>query len=184
MDMVPYLGVICVVLSWLAGAYMLRRWRGTHDMSISLHAASARGAYVIFASVLTLGGGLFMFFLYSYFMPKLRLGSDFGALLALAFAGQVIAAWVPDSTNLRHWRSRVHKSAAWFMAVLFIPMALFITASPYLSLVARTIDVACVGYMIGAFTYWILSRNKTKFLIHQVLYIIAFQICILASAYS
>jgi hypothetical protein len=181
--MLTYLGLSCVVISWLAGCYLLLRWRGTTAMSISLHAASARGAYLLFASVLTLGGGLFMVYLYTVFIPHLQLSPLFSGLLALAFLGQVITAWVPDIEAKGHWRSRIHKTAAWSMAVLFLPLATLIATAPTLTPLASIICWCCLAYMIGALSYWLWRRDQSRFLVFQAFYVIAFQISILAAGY-
>jgi hypothetical protein len=181
--MIESLGIICVVASWIAGAFMLTKWRGTRDMSISLHAASARAAYIIFALVLTLGGGLFMVYLYGYFIPTLKLGNDFRILLALAFACQVVAAWVPDIADWNHWRAKVHKVAAWSMAVLFMPLTGLILLSPELSSLARIIGNVCFISMVVLWAIFIFGKGKTRFLVYQTLYIVMFQITILAAGY-
>src|SRR4051812_33711756 len=95
-----YLGLVLIVLSWAAGAYLLIKYRGTRKMSISQHAASHKHAALLFAVVLSGSGALFYYWLLRWFVPKLGLGGWFVALLTLAFVGQFVAGLVADTTGL------------------------------------------------------------------------------------
>ena len=58
--MLSWVGLIMAMISWVAGAVLLLRWKGNDGMSISQHAASAPGAHVVFATTLIIGGGFFI----------------------------------------------------------------------------------------------------------------------------
>lgn len=180
--MLKLLGVLSIFISWVAGFYLLTNWRGAKSMSISQHAASAKHAYLLFAVTLTVSGSLLYVFILGWFMPHLRLGFWFGFLYAVTFLAQLVAAWVPDIRGLAH---RIHFCAAYFMAFLFMPLALYVTVAANISPVSRIVSALCLGYMIVAWIIFItLRKAREKYLIFQALYIIAMQIVILSSSYT
>jgi hypothetical protein len=113
-------------------------------------------------------------------MPHVGLSFVFGLIFTLAFAAQLIAAWIPAIPG---WKSKIHTSVAYFMAFLFIPLAIEIIAAS-ISNVARFIDVLCLVYMVAAWYLLVMLRKaRQKYLLYQSLYVIAMQIIILSSAY-
>jgi hypothetical protein len=179
--MIGALGAIMVATSWVAVGVILSKWRGNNGMSISQHAASARNAHWVFAMTLIVGGGIFYYWLVVWFTPKLGLPLTFVALLTLAVAAQMIAGAVPDTVN---WKRRVHRITSYAMAVLFVPLTVYILFAPHISTMARGIGIGCLSYMVGAFFLIILlKRARAHYLIFQALYVVAFQIVILAAAY-
>lgn len=149
-------------------------------MSISQHAASARGAYGVFSFTLVVCGGVFYYWLITWFVPRLGLSWVFLLILSLAIAGQMIAAIVPDTES---WKMVVHRVAAYGMAVMFLPLGLLILVAPKISVAARILGAVCIAYMIIGFSLLLLGKLKARFLIFQALYVVAFQILILAAAY-
>lgn len=179
--MLEPLGALSILMSWVAGFYLLTKWRGTKSMSISQHAASTKHAYLLFAATLTFGGSLLYVFILDWFMPHLGLGFWFGLLYTVTFLAQLVAAWVPDTHGLAH---RVHFWAAYFMAFLFMPLALYVTIAEHISLAARIVSILCLGYMFVAWIIFVtLRKAREKYLVFQALYIVAMQVVILAASY-
>jgi hypothetical protein len=179
--MFQYLGLILVPISWLAGIYLVRKWRGTYAMSISKHAASAKGASKLFAVVLVGGGGLSYWWLIQWFTPHLELEAVFVVLLSFTAIAQIVVVLIPDTIG---WRHHVHQKVALTMAACYVPLTYLILASSKVSTPARIIAYICIANVVVAWLLF-LSVKKTHnyYLIFQSLYIVAFQIIILSAAY-
>ena len=174
------LGVISIVLSWLAVGYLLRKWRGTKAMSMSLHAASDLRAYLFFGVSLTLTGAMLYAFMLVWFIPRYSLGVVFTGLICAAILGQMIAAWVPDVPGIKRI---IHRVAAYGMAATFIPMTLVIVSSGHIPMAARVVGSLALGYMIVSLSLLAFGKLKAHYLILQVLYVLLFQLLLLSAAY-
>jgi hypothetical protein len=117
--MFEYLGLVLTVLSWLSGAYLVRKWQGSNAMSLSLHASSNKIAFQLFATVLVIIGGTFYAWLLLWLAPHLGLSGIFILLVTLTILCLFIAALVPDSSGNKR---RVHRIAAYTMAYLYLPL--------------------------------------------------------------
>jgi hypothetical protein len=179
--MFEWLGLLMVLISWLAGFYLLKKWRGTNAMSISQHAASSPVASKLFGAILLVGGTVFYIWLISWFTAHLKLGPAFTIVLTITFIAQILSGLVSDSSG---WKRKVHRIAAYSMAVFYLPLSLMIIASDDTAGIARVIGIVCLVYMLVAFySFVILKKYKEHYLIAQTLYIICFQIIILSAAY-
>lgn len=179
--MFKYVGLIAVLLSWIAGTYLLRKWRGTRAMSISMHAASSDAASRLFMAVLVGVGLAFYIWLITWFTHAIRLPWPFLVLVSLAFLGQVVAGIVPDIAGFER---RVHRIAAYGMAALFLPISFMILRTAHLPRLAYALGIICFNYLCAAcFMYFFVKRARSHYLVFQVLYILAFQSIILLAAY-
>lgn len=175
------LGLLLTAVTWIAGAYLVRTWRGTYKMSISQHAASARGASKIFTVTLVLIGGVFYIWLVGWFVPHLELGSVSVALLSVTVTLQFISGLIPDSYG---WRKIVHRATAYTMAGLYIPLTYLIVSSDQLTAAAQYVSAVCITYMaVATFLFIFAKWAKNYYLIFQSFYIVAFQLIILSAAY-
>lgn len=179
--MFAYLGLILVAITWLSGAFMIAKWHDESRPTISRHVAGGKMAYWLFATVLVVSGLLFYVWFINWLSPRLGLSMEFKAILTLTIIGQMITAVIPDTG--KH-RKLVHDVAASTMSVLYIPLDALILAAPRLSIFAHIVVSVAGIYMVGALVWVvILNRNRDKFLIFQALYIMAFQVAIMAAAY-
>lgn len=176
-----FLGLFLVLLSWVVGAYMLRKWRGSRTMTISQHAASNSNALKLFATILIAGGLAFYVWLVRWFTPTLNLSALFVILVTIALLTQVVAGLIPDSEGLK---SKIHRAAAYSGAFLYLPLSALILTASKISTPAQIIGLVCFLYMIiASFSYFFVKKARNHYLIFQTLYIVAFQIVILAAAY-
>ena len=176
-----YFGLAIVLASWAAGFYLVTKWRGTRAMSISQHAASASAATTLFAAVLLAGGLGFYVWLISWFSAELQLTKLFTVLITLAFIGQVVAAIVPDNTGTKRI---VHRVAAYSMAGLFLPLSVLILTAQHYSVATTVMGIGAIVYMLVAwYLFLFVKSSRQHYLVFQSLYIVSFQIIILASAY-
>lgn len=177
-----FFGLCLVLLSWAAGIYMLRKWRGLRSMSISQHAASNPAALRLFASVLIAGGLAFYVWLVRWFAPELNLSALFVVLITATFLTQIVAALIPDTKG---WRSSTHRAAAYSGAFLYLPLSYLILTAPNISGPGKIVGLVCFSYMILAcFLYLFVKKSHDHYVIFQALYIMAFQVIILSAAYA
>lgn len=181
--MFEYLGLLLVGLSWLGGYVLFSRWYDKSLPTISRHAASNRVATRLFAVILILVGAAFYYWLIKWFTPHLRLPMAFELILTLTIICQFTAALAPDVAG---WRGVVHRWSAYLMAVLYVPLSIFIIGSPAVTLYVQLLCGALLAYMvIGCIFVAILgkAKEKEKYLPLQVSYIASFQLIILLAAY-
>jgi hypothetical protein len=179
--MFKYLGLILVLISWLAGIYLITRWRDKTLPTISRHAASTKQASLLFVVVLVGCGLLFYVWLMQWFVPHLHLGLWFEVILTLTVISQIITALAPDIDGLRR---TIHHYAAYTMAILYMPLTVLIFMAPHISGVARVVDGIIGLYLLFSFTIVvILGKARHHFLLFQASYVMAFQCAILVAAY-
>lgn len=177
-----YLGLFLVLLSWAAGIYMLRKWNDQRrSTSISRNAASNSGDLRLFAIVLIGIGSFFYTWLVWWFIPALDLSIVFLVLVTITFLTQIIAGIIPASEGLK---SIIHKAAAFGGAFLYIPLSILIITASKISSGGKTIGILCLAYMLVAcVSFFLVKKARSRYVIFQALYIMAFQIIILGAAY-
>ena len=179
--MFKFLGLLLILINWVSGLYLTRKWRGTRAMSISEHAASHKSAAKLFALVLIIGGGIFYVWLVAWFVPHLKLPAGFIVLLSVTMLGQVTAGIIPDAEG---WKRIVHRTAAYGMAMLYLPLSFIIVSAHATPSNARITGTVCLTYMISAgLVFFTVKKARSHYLIAQSLYIVAFQLIILSAAY-
>lgn len=179
--MLKWLGLLLVLISWVAGFYLTKTWPGTKAMSLSKHAASAKGATRLFVVTLLAGGTVSYLWLVTWFVPSIHLSTIFVTLLTLTFITQVVVALIPDTER---WKRKTHLIAAYSMSVLYIPLSILIIHDNKVAKAARIIGIICLIYMvIAAIVFLTTKRARARYLFEQVLYVVAFQVIILSAAY-
>ncbi len=177
--MLYWVGLVLVLTSWVGGIVLLSKWRDKDFATISKHAASSPWAQVLFASVLIGGGALFYAWLLVYLAPHVSPQPLFVALLSLALLLQFVTAAVPDKPG---WQRNIHRYAAWGMAFSWLPLVGILAGSSALSDTARIISAFCGLYMFLTLVV-VVGFRKGKFLTYQALYVVAFQLALLAAVY-
>jgi hypothetical protein len=179
--MFEYLGLALCIFSWLSGYYLVRKWRGTNAMSLSLHASSNKVASKLFTATLLALGAAFYLWLIVWFVPHLNLSRLFTTLLTITILCLFVAAIVPDRAG---WQRKVHRIAAYAMAYLFLPLGLLILIAPTVSTPARAIGIICLAYMlVSSILIWTWKLLRESYLVLQSVYIVTFQMIILSAAY-
>jgi hypothetical protein len=174
----PLFGLLTVILICLAGLYLVQHWPGTHDMSLSLHAAAKRESYWYFGVSLTVLGAMLSIFVFIWLIPTFSLGAGFSITYVLTFLTQLISAWVPDTAGLQR---RIHRSAAYFMAIMFFLITVQLAASPLVSLSARIFCAFMAAYMAISFVAVIkLPALRKHYLIYQSAFVGCLGLSILA----
>jgi len=179
--MLQYLGLLLVVMSWLSGAFAYYKLRHDRYVTISQSAASSRQASRFFIAILVGYGGLFYLWLVGWFAPHLLLGNVFIILLTTTIVLQFLTA---VTLGREGRQQQVHRLAAYAMAGLYIPLAVLIASSPRISDIAQHLAIIGAAYMIISFLLVaLLKKIRGHYLLFEVLYIVTFQLIILAAAY-
>ncbi len=179
--MLHYLGLGLVIASWLSGYYLVRRWYDKGLTTISRHAASNKTAARLFAVILVGFGLVFYAWLIGWFAPHLQLNVYFQITLGLTIVCQILTGLIPDTTGSSQ---TIHRWAAYCMALLYLPLSVMIIVSHHLANRARVLCVALAVYMLVAFLLVaVAGKFKSKYLLFQSSYLVAFQLLILAAAY-
>lgn len=174
-----WLGLVLVLVSWVGGAVLLKKWHDKDSTTISKHAASTAQAHTLFAGILIAGGGLFYAWLLTYLAPNVSYQLLWTGLLTLATLLQFVTAAVPDRPG---WQRTVHRYAAWAMAFSWIPLVDILAVSSSLSDIARNVSAFCGLYMFVTLIV-VAGFRKGKFLAYQALYVVAFQLALLFAVY-
>ncbi len=175
-----WLGMILAVASWVAGAFLLRKWHDKDFLTISKHAASSPQSYWLFVLVLAGAGGVFTSWVLEYLAPSSDLAALLGVLLLISFGLQAVTAIVPDRPG---WQRTVHRWAAWSMALSWLPLLLVIVVGNDLSPLALTVTTSALVYMLVSLGLSLSSKFKRHFLFLQISYVVAFQVGLLAAVY-
>jgi hypothetical protein len=179
--MLQYLGLGLVLASWVGGFFLVSKWYNKNLATISKHAASDKKALRVFAGILIGLGSAFYYWLLVWFIPELHLGRLFQCVLAATIICQIITALAPDTIG---WRKKIHYIAAYTMAALYLPLSLLILSSSEVSMLARIIGIGLVIYMVTSFVLVaMLGKVRTRYLLFQASYIVAFQLVIVIAAY-
>lgn len=179
--MLQYLGIVLIAASWLGGGYIITRWHDKGLRTISRHAASNRQAFWLFAFILVVLGLFFYYWLVAWFTPHLGLSAAFVALLTVTILCQVLTGLMSDTAG---WRKAIHHWAAYTMAVLYLPLGIFVICSTQLTVGVRLLCLILGIYMLVAFVMVVMmGKARHRFLLFQASYIVAFQLLILAAAY-
>lgn len=179
--MFAWLGLIVTIAIWLGGAVLLGKWRGKGLSSISAHAASDTRANLLFRVVLIGGAILLYWWFLVWFVPNLELPVSFTVLVTFVMLYQVLTSLVTAKPG----RSKaIHDYFAHTMALLYIPLAILISSSPELGIVPRVLCIGLTAYLVTTFILLeVMTTLRSKYLLLQGLYIVVFQVLILAAAY-
>ncbi|MEO6760956.1 MAG: hypothetical protein ABI220_01090 [Candidatus Saccharimonadales bacterium] len=182
-----FLAPVSILIVVLATAVMLIRWRGDNSMSMSMHAALDRRAYLMFAVALSLGGLLFYIFEIKWLVSHLNLSAAFVTFASLGLVLQLIAAWVPDVPGLKR---RIHRPSAYTMAAIMGILLVFLAVAPAISTMALMVSMIALAIMAMVFGIFMIgsvsqlfSSAKSNYLIFQGSYVAVFFVAVLTVAY-
>lgn len=179
--MYAYTGLVCVLLSWIGIAVILYRHRGSNLKTISKHAANSQHTALVFAVLLIGLGILFYAWCITWLRAQLAVSSWFLACMTLTLLCQIITGLARDVSGVE---GKIHRTAAYSMAVMYAPTVLSMLASDLIHDPARIIMVLLLLYMITTFMLFVLVRRIRKYYLpFQSLYIVAFQLQFIVAAY-
>ncbi len=151
-------------------------------MSLSLHAAAHRQAYLLFATVLSITGVLFYLFQIKWLVPEFHLSLAYKIFATLGLMLQLLAAWFPDVNKLER---RIHRLCAYGLAANMTVLLAFLAATGQVSNFARAVSVVvAVGMLAVWYIYIFAPKLRPYYLLYQSAYIMGFFAAILSAVYG
>ena len=176
-----YLGVFSIVLAWAGLLFLILRWPGNKSMTFSQHAAQKKESRIFYRVLWTVATPIFTVFLLTNFKDKLDLNHVFNLLVLLASCGMLIAAYVAEVGGIR---SKIHRIAAFSMAILFLPITLLIAASDNSSLFSKYFGAVSLMVLSIEVVILLISKGYYRFMLPvQASYILIFHLMILVAYY-
>jgi len=180
-EAVKPLGAMAITIMWAAMAILVTKWPRQAGISISRHAAQNRKTYLMMAAVETFTLSIFFVFTVWWFVPTFLMPLGYTFCVAIASAGLILAALVPDTSKLKH---KIHQIAAYTASAFFVPALVYIAVNTNVANLPRTYCVAVLVYMIGAsLTLFFRPAARGYYLAYQAAYIISFHVAILLTTY-
>jgi hypothetical protein len=174
----PALGVISILLTWLAISFILLTISRDLTRSVSHHAARERVNYFIFCILMTIGLALMWVFMYYWFIPTFTLPLLFGVITGIAIILELITTWVPLTEG---WKYKVHESCSYAVAALIPFLTLFMVFSPKISTLSLYFCLAMLGVMAFlTYLFVFVKSARRHYLVYQNVYVAAFHISILS----
>lgn len=175
-------GPISVIITGLAIAIMMYKWRGDKNMLISDNAAVNRSSYLFMLTVQSITLPMLLLFWAKWLVPTLELPSFFTILAGLACLGLLVAAWIPAAKG---WKHKVHGLFAYGAAALVPPMLVMLYLSPKISLLARYMALAVFFYVLVVIAIFTVFKGRVgKYFYLQTGYIFLFALTTLVAAYT
>lgn len=176
------LGLLSILITWVALAILLYKFRGHRSLSISKHAAAYKRAYLLMAITETIALPMFYIFISKWFVPSFQLPTLFTICVGLSVIGFLLAAWIPDTKGLS---SIVHGIGGYGAAMLFVPATTVLYLSPVLSSPTKLFTLIVLAYQIVSVTLFnSIEKTKEYHLYLQTGYILLFQVLIIFATYS
>jgi hypothetical protein len=181
MDSYEVLGILSILSVWLCCGFLVYKWPGKLNMSLSQHAAQTRAASVYYAVLLIPAVTGFYLFMSRWFIPTFKLDPSVRYILLAGTAGQYVACLIPDTKGLK---SHIHQIAAYTMAATLSFMVVYLVFAANISMFSRVLNIVILVamiYLYGLFLF--VPKSRQKFLIYQSLYVILFHLAILSTTY-
>lgn len=176
------IGVISVILTWCAIAFILLVNLRVLEKSVSHHAAMDSKNHFIFAILMSVSLIALSAFIYFWLIPAYNLSILFVIVVSLAIVLEFITTWVPLTSG---WRHTVHQICS-YGAALLLPVLTILTAlSPGVSNITMWVSFGSLGVMLALLCMFVFVKSvRRHYLIYQNIYILAFHISLLSTLYS
>lgn len=177
-------GLLAILISIVAGGYII--WQGPRDKtkSISLHATVVnKRAYLMYACAVLLATIFFYLFCLFWFIPMFHFPLLFTILITTMTLFLAFTVFIPEVGK----GIRPHQLVSYGYAAIMLLVLLFIANSQYISLITKIVaGLSGIWMSFIWYLYLFQSRNKQlikHFLVFQVSYLLAFFLSILAATY-
>jgi len=176
-----YFGLYGLLFGTLAVIIMLYKWRGDKSMTLSLHAASHRGAYLTMGIAATVTAIFIYPFFWLWFMPTLQLSPLFGWCIGIAAICQILIGWIPDKPGKL---SRIHNVLAFIAGGMIIPITILLALSSEISSILKYLSFGYLGLsLLFIFLYFFVRSIRKHSLVYQMVFYWGFFSIILCAAY-
>jgi hypothetical protein len=176
------LGLLSILTIWVGCAFLVYRWPGKLNMSLSHHAAQTKESKIYYALLLIPAVTAFYVFMLKWFIPTFELSEMALYVLTFGVLGQYVACIVPDTKG---WASKVHQVAAYIMSVTLSIMLGFVIFSQTISTFSYWSTLIILVIMLFLYARFLfVPKTKEKFLIYQSTYVMLFHLAILICTYA
>jgi hypothetical protein len=176
------IGVLSIILTWCAIAFVLLVTARVLEKSVSHHVAMKKNNHIIFAILMTVSLALMSIFLYFWLIPVHSLSAFFAVIVGFAIFLELVATWVPLTVG---WRHNVHQVCSYGAAFLLPILMILIILSPGVSSVSIWVSIFSLSLMvILLYLFLFVKPVRRHYLIYQNIYILAFHISILSMIYT
>lgn len=174
------LGAVAAAVLWTAILIILHYWPRQRHWSISAHAAASRHAFLTMAIARTASTPLFFLFMTGWFVPYFDMPKWFLITATVMTSCDLVSAWTPDNQN---W-GRLHKTMAYTVAALMMPITAGVVFAPLVSGVGRGVALLSVSYMLFAWYLFIfVKKSHGYYLYFQGVCIAVFHLSLLAAVF-
>lgn len=172
------LGIVSIILTWLAIAFILLNVERNLEKSVSHHVATKKSNHIIFSIVMSASLLCLSIFVYFWLIPSYSLSGIFSAVIGLAILLEYVTTWIPLTTG---WRYVVHQLCSYGAACLLPILMFLVVRSPKISSIPRYISLGALCVMIALLCLFIFVKaTRRHYLIYQNIYVIAFHISLLS----
>jgi len=146
-----------------------------------MHAAQNKASYLLFATGLTVAAGLFVLYMWRWFVPVLQPGLLFEAVFALVMLLLLITAWAKGEEGAK---GKLHEIAAYRMAYISPVFSVLIAWNTHVTMTARIVaSFALLAQAILLYVIVLVPSSKKHFLYYQLGYVASTFAAILAATY-
>jgi hypothetical protein len=148
-----------------------RRPKGKH-VSISEHVASERWKYLLFGSLVTVFGSLFIWFLYNWLGPHIGVPPVWAIVMTTSEITMLITVWVPHNDN--KLSAKVHWYVSMVLAAMVVTIVFCIAISRNINLILRVLAflVAVWGFLT-VYIFIFVKKLHKYYLIFQIIALIS-----------
>jgi len=173
-------GVVSVLVTWLAISYILLRQPRNPAQSISHHAARGDKDYLIFAGLMTVGVLALFLYMVKWLAPTFNLPTAFTVITCVAVGLELIATWVPLTEGRKYTIHQACSYGAAFLLPILLVQLLFAEGLPVLAWYSA---LAAVLVMIAFMALFKLYKpSRMRYLWYQSIYVFMFHLAVLAPA--
>lgn len=175
-------GVVSVLIAVFGLCFLLLKWPGKTSMTFSQHAAQSKLAsfyyFVLFSTTLP----LFYLFMSRWFIPFFGISHMIYWFLIPGLLFQEVAVLVPESEGVK---VSIHRSAAFCMAILFMPILAVTVVTGNISGIAKIVcSLTLLSQIIIVASLIPVKGYHKKALLLQAVYFAGFMLSILVVTYS
>jgi len=178
----PEIAFIALLFFWFSLLVLLTRWPSVRIKSISQHSASFKSSFLFFTTVQVVVGVITYLFIIRWFIPQFHLPLLFTILYSLTAWLQIISAFIPDSGKSLNHRLHQYLAYPFALGMLFILILLCLTTTIHGW--PKLFTYISTAYIAGSVLATISKKGRphvmSNYLPLQLLYIISFQLTVLA----
>ena len=182
MQIYRYFGLLSIFLAWLSVGVVLYKWPIIISRSISRHMAAQKESYLLNVLITSSSLAIFILFSFKWLIPTYNLHLMCKILVSLCAGLELITAWVPDSSGIKHL---IHHYASYTAALLLPLIVLLILLSSRTTNFTKIVSFIAIVKMISIiFLLQYGKKARQKHLLYQCLYFACFHVVIILAIFT